>query len=336
MKIYYLIPNLYIKKTFSIKGFLSSLSKRKVKKYIHNCFFIKPKPVGGIKVIYQHCILLNSLGYETYPVLMGEYHGNFYNYDIEYKEYNEVIHEIGSSDVVVATEFEPYQGLQFENARKVMFIQNWLGLTTRLDEDDLNKSYINLGYDHVITCSNYCTQYVKQKMDIHATTITNGIDLTQFHPSKEHRRKNRILAMSRKNPDDLQKIMALMAKSNYEFRIVDGLSQAELITEYQAADIFLATGYPEGFGLPPLEAMCCGCVVVGFTGGGAREFMRDGDTALIAEDGDVYAVVAQLNLLENDENLKETIRENGLKNAQQYDLSVTRQQLQSFYHKLDK
>jgi glycosyltransferase involved in cell wall biosynthesis len=38
--------------------------------------------------------------------------------------------------------------------------------------------------------------------------------------------------------------------------------------------VFLSFGYPEGFGLPAAEAMASGCVVVGFHGGGGREFFR--------------------------------------------------------------
>jgi len=38
--------------------------------------------------------------------------------------------------------------------------------------------------------------------------------------------------------------------------------------------LFMSTGFPEGFGLPPLEAMASGCVPVGFTGFGGWEYMR--------------------------------------------------------------
>jgi glycosyltransferase involved in cell wall biosynthesis len=74
--------------------------------------------------------------------------------------------------------------------------------------------------------------------------------------------------------------------------------------------IFLSSGFPEGFGLPPLEAMASGCVPVGFTGFGGWEYMRptrlpgegvfeapfafargDGDigNGFFFSDGDVYA-----------------------------------------------
>jgi glycosyltransferase involved in cell wall biosynthesis len=43
------------------------------------------------------------------------------------------------------------------------------------------------------------------------------------------------------------------------------------------AHIFLGTGFPEGFALPPLEAMAAGCVPVGFGGLGGFEYMRNPD-----------------------------------------------------------
>lgn len=36
--------------------------------------------------------------------------------------------------------------------------------------------------------------------------------------------------------------------------------------------IFLSFSDMEGFGLPPVEAMSCGCAVVGYHGGGGREY----------------------------------------------------------------
>lgn len=292
---------------------------------------MKPKPVGGVKVIYQHCMLLRELGFEAIPLMMGKYKGNFYGYEVECKKYEEVLKDITPSDIIVATEFEPYQGLMFKNAKKVLFVQNWLGLSTRLKNNDSYKSYIDLGYDHVITCSDYCTNFVKAKMNISAVTITNGIDLNKFYPNPKDRVKNKILAMSRKNPDDLKYIVRAMQKSSFEFKVVDGLSQDELIKEYQSADIFLATGYPEGFGLPPLEAMACGCVVVGFTGGGGNEFMHNNQTALIAEDGDVTGVVEKLKLLESNKALLESLRQRGLANAHNYSLEVTKKHLERFF-----
>jgi glycosyltransferase involved in cell wall biosynthesis len=49
----------------------------------------------------------------------------------------------------------------------------------------------------------------------------------------------------------------------------------------------------EGFGLPPAEAMACGCYVVGFTGLAGREFFDPATCAPVAE-GDVLAFARQV------------------------------------------
>ena len=60
------------------------------------------------------------------------------------------------------------------------------------------------------------------------------------------------------------------------------------------ADIFLAVSTAEAFGLPPLEAMCAGCCVVGFPGIGGFEFMRHMDTAHVVPNGDVPGLLDAL------------------------------------------
>lgn len=328
--IYYLIPDLS-KPKFSSKALVKSLITFTLLKYLKSAFIRKDKPIGGIKVIYQHCILLKELGYTVYPVLMGKYKGNFFGYELDYKTQKQIKKSLKNDDVVVATEFLPYQGLLFEPAIKLLFMQNWVNIKKRLKNTDVEKSYLDLGYDHVITCGQYCTNLVNEYMGIPSTPITNGIDHHKFHSVPHKRIPNRILALSRKKPEDLAEIIHLTKHLNYDFIVVDSLTEEQLIQEYQRADIFLATGYPEGFGLPPLEAMFCGCVVVGFTGGGASEFMIDEVTALVSDDGDCLAVAKSLELLCQDAIYKNKLRAGGQKIAENFRLAATKKALLDFY-----
>ena len=47
----------------------------------------------------------------------------------------------------------------------------------------------------------------------------------------------------------------------------------------------------EGFGLPPLEAMLCGCVVVGFDGGGGSAYLEHKHNALISSYPDLARLI---------------------------------------------
>lgn len=54
---------------------------------------------------------------------------------------------------------------------------------------------------------------------------------------------------------------------------IDGMGEADVARLLRESAIFLSTCHDEGFGLPPLEAGASGCVVLGYTGYAAREFM---------------------------------------------------------------
>lgn len=330
-KIYYIIPDLH-RREFNIRSFVKSIWHGKVGEYIRDNVFRKHKAVGGIKVIYQHCMMLKKLGYEAYPLIMGSYVGNFFGYDLELKYIKDVGFQLDEDDIVISTEFLPYQGLMFNGGVKVLFMQNWINIDRMLKKEDIGKNYFDLGYDHVITCGAYCSQMVSEKMEIKSTAITNGIDQEKFYNKPEVRIPGRVLALSRKNIDDLREIIKLVENSGTKVDLVvaDGLTQAELIEEYQKADIFLATGYPEGLPLPPLEAMNCGCATVGFTGGGAREYMIDNVTAMVSDDGDCIGAAKNLTALLNDPSLKERIRKHGSKKANRYTLENTKTQLGNF------
>lgn len=50
---------------------------------------------------------------------------------------------------------------------------------------------------------------------------------------------------------------------------------------YNSCAVFLQASRSEGWGLPPCEAMLCGCALVTVDNGGSREFARDRETALV-------------------------------------------------------
>lgn len=67
-------------------------------------------------------------------------------------------------------------------------------------------------------------------------------------------------------------------------------SRARLRELYNSCAVFLQASRSEGWGLPASEAILCGCALVTVENGGAREFARDGETALVVAPGDVEAM----------------------------------------------
>jgi glycosyltransferase involved in cell wall biosynthesis len=95
-------------------------------------------------------------------------------------------------------------------------------------------------------------------------------------------------------------------------------SDAELRRLYNTATALLYPSRIEGFGLPPLEAMACGCPVVTTAVGAVPEFASDGDDAFIVAPGDSVAMADRLATLVDDERLRAQFSEEGLKTAARY------------------
>jgi hypothetical protein len=64
---------------------------------------------------------------------------------------------------------------------------------------------------------------------------------------------------------------------------IKGMTRVQAAQAMATAELFLALGEREGLGLPPLEALATGALVVGFTGGGGQEYATPGNGDWFAE-----------------------------------------------------
>jgi glycosyltransferase involved in cell wall biosynthesis len=107
--------------------------------------------------------------------------------------------------------------------------------------------------------------------------VRNAIDPGLFHPP-ERIAPRRIAFMPRKRPVDARQVLRLLAAhgslDKWDVVKIDGRSQAETARLLRSCAVFLSFSGKEGFGLPPAEAMACGCYVVGFPGLGGREYFH--------------------------------------------------------------
>jgi hypothetical protein len=332
--IYYIIPDIG-RRRLDLLGVMKAIAMGRGLEHIRQRWFTKPKPIGGIKVILQHCLLLQELGYSATPIRMGDYEGNFFGYPIVTKHISDISTKLTDADIVVCPEICPSVATRFQGGRKIMFVQNWVHLyrQNKFDGEKIHGPYTQNGFDMVMCCSEYLTHMLEGEPAEKVEVVNNFIDLKSFTRDDSKRISGRVLALPRKNHQDLRRIMKILKDDNIDFRLADGLSQKELIKEYQAADIFLATGYPEGFGLPPLEAMACGAVVVGFTGGGANAFMIDGETALVAADGDCDGAAEKLRRVLKSPELKSELRAAGSAAAVRYTEPRTRSDLSRVFER---
>jgi spore coat protein SA len=95
-----------------------------------------------------------------------------------------------------------------------------------------------------------------------------------------------------------------------QIQILGEISRPELVNQYKEAGVLvLPSIYPEGFGIPIVEAGACFAPSVCTRRGGMPEVVEDGKTGLLVEAGDVNALASALNHLLDDEPLRRSMGE---------------------------
>ena len=97
------------------------------------------------------------------------------------------------------------------------------------------------------------------------------------------------------------------------------------------SDLFIMPSESESFGLAALEAMACKVPVITSDAGGLPELNLHGVTGYMNKVGDIAGMAAHaIEILKDDETLN-TFKENALKRAQQFDLSLILPLYEEFY-----
>ncbi|MDP3427723.1 MAG: glycosyltransferase, partial [Humidesulfovibrio sp.] len=166
-------------------------------------------------------------------------------------------------------------------ARCLVYVQNWAYLLSALPD---GVSWRRLPVEF-LAVSDPVAQFVSATTGREAPVLRPGIDADLFRapdkkPEVSAGGKVRIAYMPRKNKALAKQIRETFTAldeplaQRCQWIEIAGLTAQGVAEALQGAHIFLATGFPEGCPLPPLEAMACGCLCVGYMGFGGADYMR--------------------------------------------------------------
>lgn len=106
----------------------------------------------------------------------------------------------------------------------------------------------------------------------------------------------------------------------------------DLAALFRYARLFLMSSLYEGFGLPLVEAMACGCPVVTSSGGSLGEVAGDG--AMVFDPSDVQGMARAVALLLSNHDEHERWRARGLRRAKEFSWRDAAEQTLSVYRKV--
>lgn len=245
-----------------------------------NIYVICPEynaPSGGIKKLHDHVTSLRELGFAAYIVHEKPgFRCDWFSHSASIRYLPHL--QVNPADVLVIPEVYGPEILSFyPGIRKVIYCQNsynalWgfkgtdLSLRDVYRHPDVIRVVVNSEQDRLFFA------HLFPRLPVFR--VHNGIDAGNFHYVEE--KKPQIACIPLKLPKEALLLRHVLeargATDGYTLRSIEGMDYQSYAQVLRESLLFLAFSHNEGFGLPPAEAMACGCLVVGYDGTGGKEY----------------------------------------------------------------
>ncbi len=206
--------------------------------------------------------------------------------------------------------------------------------------------------------SDFVADMMKKRYNRNSIVIPNGVDTDFFHPIAKttddpiillvgnpylaFKRFSLAISVLRRLWDKGEKFRVRwicqyapdVNGSPFPIEIISNPPQDTLALLYASADILLFASQFEGFGMPPLEAMAAGVVVLCTDCGGPGTFLKDGYNSLLVQPEDENAMLSALERLIGDKELCEKLSTNARLTALDFSLDKSYTKLEEVLYAL--
>jgi len=265
------------------------------------------KPTGGIKQLYKLASILKKMDHDVYIIHNKKgFKINWFPNNVEIKYFPFLFHQIKKihkknkiknvlkdffkelflnkdlpekEAILIYPEIYGPKIYTLNNNKYIIFNQNCYYTFNNFPflNPNIENTYNSKNILGSLTVSEDSKKYLDPIFpDLTIEKITLGIDpIFSLNKNKE----KIITFMPRKLKEDFNQIFQILHNNpnfkDWKWLPIDNMSETEVAKAMQKSAIFLSFNYNEGFGLPPIEAMSCGCYVIGYAGNGGVEYFKD-------------------------------------------------------------
>ena len=247
------------------------------------------------------------------------------------------------------TAFEVYR-LSVSKGNKFYFIQDY----EIWDNPEVVKKSYQLPLNKIVI-STWINDCLKQNLGMGPFPIVyNGLDTSIYHLTTQKKTESEISFLmlnhklakkgipngltvfekvKKKYPDAKLRMFGMSDNTNLEdVEYFQNPSKDKIVELYSQADVFIFPSLEEGWGLTPLEAMACGCVVVGTRTGFVLDLGKHRENMMISEPGDVSGMVENVEEVLSDSVLMKKIQKNAIETAEGLDWEKSADKLMDILH----
>lgn len=260
--------------------------------------------------------------------------------------------EIEDNDVLITTNVvtvKDVSKLSDSKGIKINLIQgleNW-----NVSDEELFDTY-KLGLIN-IAVANWLSKIVEDKSGKKCECVSNGINTEIFKEMFPVEKRNphsiifhyrefpmkgceyalKTLDILSKKYEDLQVTVVSNStktkKIPNKYKYIYNVNAEEVAKANNNSAIFMCSTIEEGFGLPGLEAMACGCALVTTDYLGGKEYAKDNINALVSPVKDYESMAKNIELLMNDNKKRIEIAKKGIEDSKLHSILNSAQKLEN-------
>ena len=234
------------------------------------------EPRGGVRVFYRHVDELNAAGFAASVVHSSRgYRASWFDNRTSLIAAADV--RLGPGDVLVVPEFYGSNLSLLPAGPRIVLFNQGVYYTFVGVEPARAGTLVAPPVEAILTVSEDSARLLGFTFeDVPVHLARSVVDASVFHPPADSASRRRIGYATNRRPDERHQLLSILAArgrlDGWELVPIAGLSEAQVADTLRGCALFLSFSERDGFGLPPAEAMACGCYVVGYHGQGGREF----------------------------------------------------------------